>query len=429
MVESCAAMEGEKMLKLIEQEKPEPFDHFASAGKIPHYSKTHFYGDLCMKQGIEVQRVSARDEQDQIVATALIQWEKICGIEYGYICYGFNLDYTNSETLGFFAKELTRIARQRGAAYLRMELNVPRLEHEKDGQVKIGGFNNENVAAWMETCGYKHLGYTYGYSGNRMSRFTYCLNLDQPLEKIRRQIKHYASYQKKNIQRAVKVQLSDEQGLSILVEAERELAHKLHFLPKKAKDFRQLMECFPNQARLYVVSADVDQALTNLKKLRSELIKQRETLVNPQRLEENQKQITALDQEISELIHNYQGQGEIKLGAKLIIQQGEHVYNVNMYTKKILPNFRAAFALHSAVIEDCWQRGAKTYDFEGVSGALNPDDPYYGIHDFKKSFGGDFIEFLGEFDWIGDPKQYQKALQLQRWRRKLRRGAARLLYR
>ena len=236
-------------------------------------------------------------------------------------------------------------------------------------------------------------------------------------------------YQKKNIQRAVKVQLSDEQDLSILVEAERELAHKLHFLPKKAKDFRQLMECFPNQARLYVVSADVDQALTNLKKLRSELIKQRETLVNPQRLEENQKQITALDQEISELIHDYQGQGEIKLGAKLIIQQGEHVYNVNMYTKKILPNFRAAFALHSAVIEDCWQRGAKTYDFEGVSGALNPDDPYYGIHDFKKSFGGDFIEFLGEFDWIGDPKQYQKALQLQRWRRKLRRGAARLLYR
>lgn len=97
----------------------------------------------------------------------------------------------------------------------------------------------------MEACGYHHLGYTYGYSGNRMSRFTYCLNLDQPLETIRKQIKHYAAYQKKNIQRAVSVKLSDARDLSILVEAERELAHKLHFLPKKEKDFRQLMGMFP----------------------------------------------------------------------------------------------------------------------------------------------------------------------------------------
>ena len=42
MVESCAAMEGEKMLKLIEQEKPEPFDHFASAGKFRIIQKPIF---------------------------------------------------------------------------------------------------------------------------------------------------------------------------------------------------------------------------------------------------------------------------------------------------------------------------------------------------------------------------------------------------
>ncbi len=60
---------------------------------------------------------------------------------------------------------------------------------------------------------------------NRMSRFTYCLNLDQPLEAVRKQIKHYAAYQKKNAQRAVSVRLADAQALAILVEAERELAH------------------------------------------------------------------------------------------------------------------------------------------------------------------------------------------------------------
>ena len=97
-------------------------------------------------------------------------------------------------------------------------------------------FNNEFVTAQMEACGYHHPGYTYGYSGNRMSRFTYCLNLDQPLETIRKQIKHYTAYQKKNIQRAVSVKLSDERDLSILVEAERgACAISCIFCPKKKR--------------------------------------------------------------------------------------------------------------------------------------------------------------------------------------------------
>ena len=54
---------------------------------------------------------------------------------------GFNLDYTNSETLQFFASALTELAKRRGAAYLRMELNIPRIEHEK----KMAGLNRRDL--------------------------------------------------------------------------------------------------------------------------------------------------------------------------------------------------------------------------------------------------------------------------------------------
>lgn len=54
--QSGAAMEGEDMLRLIEHEQSQPFDAFAASGKIPHYTKTHFYGELCRRKGIEVQR-------------------------------------------------------------------------------------------------------------------------------------------------------------------------------------------------------------------------------------------------------------------------------------------------------------------------------------------------------------------------------------
>jgi lipid II:glycine glycyltransferase (peptidoglycan interpeptide bridge formation enzyme) len=122
-----------------------------------------------------------------------------------------------------------------------------------------------------------------------------------------------------------------------------------------------------------------------------------------------QKSNAAMQKEIDEIVRDgYDQDKEVSLGAKLIIMQGIHVWNVNMYTQKTLMNFRAAFALHRYVLEDVYKMGAKTYDFEGVSGSLDPHDIYYGMQDFKKSFGGDFLEYLGEFDGVIDEKRYRR---------------------
>ena len=57
------------------------------------------------------------------------------------------MDYTDSATRIFWPGA-DRDRKEAGAAYLRMELNVPRIEHEKDGQVKQGGFNHVNMS-WI----------------------------------------------------------------------------------------------------------------------------------------------------------------------------------------------------------------------------------------------------------------------------------------
>ena len=42
----------------------------------------------------------------------------------------------------------------------------------------------------------------------------------------------------------------------------------------------------------------------------------------------------------------------------------------------------------------------RIYDFRGVSGDLTEDNPLYGLYRFKKGFGGDFTEFVGEMDLV-----------------------------
>lgn len=71
--------------------------------------------------------------------------------------------------------------------------------------------------------------------------------------------------------------------------------------------------------------------------------------------------------------------------------------------RNVMPNH----ALQWAMI--CWakSRGCTLYDFRGVSGDVNPDNPLYGLYRFKKGFNGDFVEFVGEFDYVLSPVFYQ----------------------
>lgn len=43
------------------------------------------------------------------------------------------------------------------------------------------------------------------------------------------------------------------------------------------------------------------------------------------------------------------------------------------------------------------------YDFRGVSGFKNENDPQYGVYRFKKGFNGDFVEFVNELYIIFNP--------------------------
>ena len=57
-------------------------------------------------------------------------------------------------------------------------------------------------------------------------------------------------------------------------------------------------------------------------------------------------------------------------------------------------------------IKYCKENGIKIYDQFGTIGDLSEDNPVLGLHEFKKKFGGDYIEILGEWDYITNPIMY-----------------------
>ncbi len=70
--------------------------------------------------------------------------------------------------------------------------------------------------------------------------------------------------------------------------------------------------------------------------------------------------------------------------------------------RNVMPNY----ALQWEMIKWAYENDCSIYDFRGVSGDLDPNNPLYGLYRFKKGFNGDFIEFIGEYDYKYSPLWY-----------------------
>lgn len=417
-------------MKFVTGVDPERFDAFAIACPLNHYSKTSPFIRLMDAEYDEGELLGVEDDDGQLIASAVMLHKKtkFPFAQYSYCQYGFNLDIADRELLDFFASSLRKHAAEKGSFFLRMDFNITRLEHEKDGRLKENGFNHEYVTGILQEAGFRHLGYNYGYSGNWMSRYTYRLDLDQPFDKVLKGIKRCSTLTNKNNDRCVRVHKAGRDELDILVRNEEDLSHVRGFRPKDITWFQKLWDTYEPYVHYYVVTTNFHQARCSLEAIVEREEKHLLLMKDENKMAPVRKNIEALKKEINEIQEKgYDRDEEVPLGAKFIIMQGVNVWNINMYTAKTLMNFRAAFALHRYAIEDLYRQGAKTYDFEGISGSLDPHDEYYGQQDFKKSFGGDFLEFIGEFDAVFDERKYKAWFRNDRLFRRVRRKIRYLL--
>ena len=70
-----------------------------------------------------------------------------------------------------------------------------------------------------------------------------------------------------------------------------------------------------------------------------------------------------------------------------------YLYGASSNEKRnLMPNY----LLQWTAIQDALKENHEVYDFRGVSGVLDETHPQYGLYRFKKGFGAEFTEFIGE---------------------------------
>jgi lipid II:glycine glycyltransferase (peptidoglycan interpeptide bridge formation enzyme) len=75
----------------------------------------------------------------------------------------------------------------------------------------------------------------------------------------------------------------------------------------------------------------------------------------------------------------------------------------------------ASYLLQWAGISRSWAAGCRCYDMRGVVSAKpSPEDPEYGVYEFKRRFNAELVSFLGEYDLVISPRVYTSWRWLER---------------
>jgi len=384
------------------------FDLFAESQALIHYSKLWFWGEFESEHNYKTEYWRFVELGKTVATAVMLKRRTVFGMTW-YIPNGPSLDYTDEELLKQVLEVVHREADQAGVLYVRIDTNIPRRPHNQKGDV-IDGFNNEFITARFESSGFRHTGYQYGYSGYLFSRFTYVLDLSPDFKELVDQIApNVRNLYRKNLRRGVEVRDGNRDELKYLVDYGRELADKLQFKPKPLSFFEHLFELAKEHAVYRVVSADLNLAMRTIESEKQTLLESIKNVEsNPKKagfVKEVKRQIDDLEKEAVDLNELIQAKGSsIVLGSALYLLAGDRSYNVYTYTNKDFPSFHATISLHMETIKKLKERGIRYYDFVGISGSLDPQDQYYGLYDFKRKFGGEFIENLGEFYYKPKPK-------------------------
>jgi peptidoglycan pentaglycine glycine transferase (the first glycine) len=110
--------------------------------------------------------------------------------------------------------------------------------------------------------------------------------------------------------------------------------------------------------------------------------------------------LTNLGENVRLYMAYYQGK---PLAGSIAVKFGDKVWYLYGASRNCCRNVMPNYLLQWEMIRWAIESGCKIYDFRGVSGDISPENPLYGLYRFKKGFGGEFTEFLGEFDLVLKP--------------------------
>lgn len=404
-------------MKLVELEK-EKYESFVKNNKYKsHFLQSYSWGELCKeKRGLTPYYLGLVEKDKVLAATLLLKKNLPLGLCYLYSPRGYVLDFNDFKLLDIFTEELVKFAKTQKAIYLKIDPDIIWKKENYLGEVTLEEAKDQKIFKELKRLGYKHLGFTKNFE-TMQPRYTFRIDLNQDLETIE---SHFSKTTKQRIQKSLKLQTEVEIG------AEKDLPtfYHLMMLTESRKDFvsykidyyKTLYKLFneSDKATLFLGKVNLEKTLKVLNDELKEVVEKINELPKENLSKSNKNKLKELERQkdkTKEEIEKYQKYKKeygniITLSAHMILEYGDKAWVLYAGNHNILTETYVNYNTYYEHLKFCKERGLKIYDQFGTIGDLSKDNPRLGLHEFKKKFGGDYIEFMGEFDYVIKPIYY-----------------------
>ena len=372
------------------------FDTFVENHIYTHYQKTSTWGEYRVNYcGDEAYLMIGAFDEQQLVGTAMVTITRRKGIgKVAYVAQGLCIDYQNKKLVHLLIDAIHRNVKPYKVTCLKMDFNVKRCLHAIDGSV-IEGEDNQWLTDFLVSMGFKHRGYGYAYDGSWANRFT----LIAPVSKDK-----YEKTVQKSLMQAVNRQLKTglivrdgcDEDLPAFVKAAQALGDKKHFTADNETYFSNYINA--NKPYSVFKIAEIDYELKA--KIFEEELNSSKVRRNPELLASVQRKYEQAVADVNA------GKTKEILGGAIYMRIGNMLFDPYTYTFKEHNEFKAAACLHIATSRQYVPMGVEYLDFVGFAGNTDVNDHYYGLYDFKSKFGSEFVEYIGEFDYVYKKNQY-----------------------
>lgn len=367
------------------------FDNFVANHTYGHYMKTSMWGEYKKRIEHTDYELLGFYEGDTLIGTALALLGKWMLHSYVYVPWGPCIDYENKEIRHTVFALLKQYADEKKVLFLRVDPNVVRVPHDIKGNV-LEGFNHEDVTDDLVHDGFIHKGYGYAYNGSWTNRYTLIVDLSKGKEAV---FKNFIPQRKRAINRHktwhVSTVVGDEKDISDIMRLEKQLTENDGFKPHSHAFFQELLNCFQDHCVIYKTSIDLAGMIQGM----GEEIESNRFKKDPQA-----KQAAIKNVERAKELQQKRGD-KVVIACGLYIRLGDKSWDLYTYNDHKDFNFiRPVDNLHYFAMCDMYDHGVTQYDMVGFSGVTTEDDPEYGLYVYKSSFGPEYIERIGEFDYV-----------------------------
>ncbi len=374
-------------------------------------------------------------KDDKLVMAAVIMLKKAGRLPFkvAYSSRGYVASDYSAEAE--FTKHLKKFLKKKGAFVYKIDPN--QIYSELDKNLERTSEGNQQRVDELIALGYKHLGFVNNFEGmqpRHTIRIDTTVSYEEALKRMDAKTRNRTKAGAKN---GLIIENCNFDMLPTFMNILAETSERDNFTIRDISYFEEMYNVFGDDLKLRLAKVDFKSSIAKLTAERDSVQVELDQLLpelnNPEmgakyrkkltnRINEFEAKITKNNKVIDEFTAELEKYPEGKyIGGSIYICEGKRGWYIYGATSGSFRYMLPSYALVAHMIDECINNGFEYFDMFGIGGDFDPDNHVFGLYDFKKGFGGQAIEFIGEFDlpinkplFLSFNKLYPKLKQIRK---------------